>query len=117
MPIVNVNAVKKAEIDRETALANLDFWFSNVVADGFTTVDGWKLGLSESDVTLLTGQFVLAKEADAAGGDLPAVIDTDGVPHVFESLEELTALMLGYGQARAILSAEYASRKAAILAQ
>jgi hypothetical protein len=117
MPIVSINQAKKAQIDRNTDLENLDFWFSNVVEAGWASPEGWRLGLSEADVTLLTGQFVLAKEADAAGGDLPAVIDKAGEPHVFESLEELTALMLAYGQARAALSAEYASRKAAILAQ
>lgn len=115
MAIVSINAEKKAQIDRDTALANLEFWFRNVIADGFTTPGGWKLGLTEADVTLLTGQFVLAKEAAAADLDLPPVVDMAGVPHQLASIEELTELMLLYGQARAALSAEYASRKAAIL--
>ena len=113
--MITINPDKKAAIDRTTDLANLDFWFKNVIDDGVTTPDGWKLGLSDADVTLLTGQFVLAKEAAAAGVDLPPVIDQAGVPHLFESIEELTELMLFYGQARAAISAEYASRKAAIL--
>lgn len=117
MAIVSINQERKAEIDRNTALANLDFWFSNVVADGFTTPEGWKLGLTEADVTLLTGQFVLAKEAASSGLGIPPVVDMAGVPHELESLEELTELMLLYGQARAALSAEYATRKAAILAE
>lgn len=115
--MISINAEKKAAIDRTTDLANLDFWFQNAINDGFATSDGWRLGLSEQDVTLLTGQFVLAKEAAAAGLDIPAIIDKSGESHSFESIEELTALMLEYGQARAALSAEYASRKAAILAQ
>lgn len=115
MPLVTVNADKKAAIDRDTALANLDFWFNNIIEDGFTTADGWKLGLRESDVTLLTGQFVLAKEAATAELPLPPVVDKAGEPHQFESIEDLTALMLAYGGARAALSAEYATRKAAIL--
>lgn len=113
--VVSIDPAKKAEIDRKVALANLDFWFENAVSDGFETGNGWKLGLRESDVTLLTGQFVLAKEAAAIGLPLPPVVDVDGVPHEFETIEELTTLMLGYGTARAELSAEYATRKAAIL--
>ncbi len=114
-PRITLNPDKKAAIDRTTDIANLDFWFKNVIDDGVTTPGGWKLGLSDADVTLLTGQFVLAKEAAAAGFDLPPVIDKAGVPHLFESIEDLTELMLFYGQARAAISAEYASRKAAIL--
>ena len=114
MSVVTINPVRKAEIDAKKALADLDAWFAEQVADGYPTGDGWKLGLSESDVSLLTGTFVLAKEAAAASLTLPAVIDTDGVPHTFESINDLTALMLNYGQHRATLSAEYAARKAAL---
>jgi hypothetical protein len=112
---ITIDPVKKAEIDREVALANLDYWFQNTLDGGFTTSYGWRLGLSESDVTLLTGQFVLAKEADAAELPIPAVVDKDGVPHQLETIEELTGLMLSYGAARSALSAEYATRKAAIM--
>ena len=113
MGFITVDPAKKAAIDRKVALRVVDAWFKEEVAKGFTTEDGWKLGLSESDVTLLTGQFVLAKEADAAGLPLPPVIDMAGVPHTL-TLAELTALMLGYGAHRAALSTEYAVRKAAI---
>lgn len=115
MGIVSINPDKKAAIDRATALANLDFWFANVIADGFVTPAGWKLGMQESDVALLTGQFVLAREAAAAEMPLPPVVDAAGVPHQIETIEELSQIMLLYGQARAALSSEYASRKAAIL--
>lgn len=115
--MISINADKKAAIDRDTDLANLDFWFKNAIEDGFKTVDGWTLGMSEQDVSLLTGQFVLAKEAAAAGLPIPSLIDQSGVAHTFENIEELTALMLAYGQARATLSAWYAERKADILAQ
>lgn len=113
MPLITVDPAKKAAIDKAKALRDVDAWFAGEIAKGFTTEDGWKLGLSESDVTLLTGQFVLAKEAANADLDLPPVIDTDGVPHAL-TLPELTALMLGYGGHRAALSTEYAARKAAV---
>lgn len=111
MPLVVIDPAKKAEIDRRAALAALDQWFAAQVAAGFQTEDGWKLGLTESDVTLLTGQFVLAKEADQHELPLPPVIDADGMPHAL-TMPQLTALMLQYGAHRAALSTEYAARKA-----
>jgi hypothetical protein len=113
MGLISVDPARKAAIDRKVAIREVDAWFKGEVAKGFATADGWKLGLSESDVTLLTGQFVLAKEAASADLPLPPVIDMAGVPHTL-TLAELTALMLGYGGHRAALSTEYAARKAAI---
>lgn len=113
MGIITIDPAKKAAIDKAAALKAVDAWFAEEIRKGFTTQGGWKLGLSENDVTLLTGQFVLAKEADAAGLDLPPVIDTAGVPHQLD-LEDLIALMLAYGGHRASLSTEYAARKAAV---
>lgn len=113
MALITIDPAKKAAIDRKAALAAIDAWFAGEIAKGYSTVSGWKLGLTESDVTLLTGQFVLAKEADAAGLPLPPVIDTDGIPHQL-SITELTELMLSYGEHRASLSAEYAYRKAGV---
>lgn len=87
-----------------------DEWFNRMISEGFTTSYGWKLGLTHSDLSLLTGAFVLAKEADSLGLPLPAIYDTAGVPHEL-SIQDLTYLMLAYGQHRGSLSAEYASRK------
>jgi hypothetical protein len=114
MGLITVDPAKKAEIDRKKALREVDLWFRDEVAKGFTTNDGWKLGLTESDVTLLTGNFVLAKEAASLGLPIPPVVDMDGVPHDMEEIEELTAIMLAYGQHRAALSAEYAARRAEV---
>lgn len=117
MAIIGVNEAKKAEIDQrlaaEAASASADQWFAAQVAAGFTSADGVRLGLTPEDVTLLTGNFVLAKEAAALELDIPPVIDRDGTVHAFD-IEELTTLMLAYGQHRAAISAEYAQRKAAI---
>lgn len=111
--IVTIDPTKKAAIDYRKSLADVDSWFAGQQADGYTTSYGWRLGLAESDVTLLTGAFVLAKEAAAMGLGVPPLFDADGIPHEL-TIEELTAVMLGYGQHRAALSAEYAARKAAI---
>lgn len=114
MPIITIDPVKKAAIDKQIALREIDQWFAGEIAKGFATEDGWKLGLTDADVTLLTGNYVLSQQAAALGGSIPPVIDTDGVPHAMEAIEELTAIMLAYGQHRATLSTEYALRKAAL---
>lgn len=111
--IVTIDAAKKAAIDYRKSLADVDSWFAGQQAAGYTTSYGWRLGLAESDVTLLTGAFVLAKEAAGMGLGIPPLVDADGVPREL-TIEELTAVMLGYGQHRAALSAEYAARRAAI---
>ena len=114
MPVIGINPDIKAAIDKKQAFADLDQWFAAELAKGFETAGGWKLGLSQSDVTLLTGNYVLAKEAAALGMPIPPIVDMDGVPHPMEEIEELTAIMLAYGQYRAGLSQEYATRKAMI---
>lgn len=113
MGLITLDPGKKAAIDQRLAMAGVDAWFAGEVAAGFQTAGGWRLGLSESDVTLLTGHYVLAKEAASLGAPIPPVVDMDGVPRPMASIEELTALMLAYGQHRAALSEEYATRKAA----
>ena len=112
--IVGIDPAKKGQIDYRRSLASVDSWFAAELAKGFETAGGWKLGLSQSDVTLLTGNYVLAKEAAALGMPIPPIVDMAGVPHPMEEIEELTAIMLAYGQYRAGLSQEYATRKAAI---
>lgn len=109
--IVVIDPVKKQQIDRRKALAAIDAWFAEQTAAGFETAYGWKLGLTEGDVTLLTGAFVLAKEAASLSLPLPAIVDAGGTPHSL-TMAEMTALMLAYGQHRAGLSAEYAERRA-----
>jgi hypothetical protein len=111
MSRIFIDASKKAVIDAELTTKAADEWFAEQVEAGFTTTSGIKLGLKESDVTLLTGNYVLAKEAAALGMQLPALIDADGQSHTMTDIEELTAIMLAYGQHRAALSAEYANRK------
>lgn len=112
MPAISIDPSKKAQIDVARVAAAADEWFAAQIEQGFESDSGIRLGLSTDDVTLLTGNFVLAKEAAALSLDIPPVIDKDGVPHALD-MEDLTALMLGYGQHRAALSAEYAQRKTA----
>lgn len=72
---------------------------------GWETPLGWRLAWQPDDVALLTGLFVLAKEADALGLTQPVVVtDMTGERHSL-TFTEFRDLMLAYGAARAALSA------------
>jgi hypothetical protein len=95
-------------------IEKLDSLWENITESGWETSYGWKLGLTINDVTLLTGAFVLAKEASSLGLNNPvSIIDTEGLSHEL-SLQDLTSLMLQYGNARAQLSSKYANVKSQI---
>lgn len=95
-------------------LQQLDAAWAQIVKTGWATPAGWHMGLDISDVTLLTGAFMLAKEAANIGLNAPAhIIDTVGVTHEL-SLAQLTELMLVYGQTRSALSGAYAATRQAI---
>jgi len=84
------------------------------VKSGWQTPDGYYLGIDISDVALLNGAFTLAKEANAMGITDPVnIVDTYGISHSM-GLQDLTTLMLQYGQARALLSNSYANIKQSI---
>tara|TARA_R100000664_G_scaffold26378_1_gene36551 strand:+ start:297 stop:803 length:507 start_codon:yes stop_codon:yes gene_type:complete len=103
--------LEKAKLEK---LETVDGEWRAVLKNGWTTQYGWSLGLDIPDVALLNGNFVLAKEADSLGiSGSVFVVDISGKSHEL-SFPELTALMLQYGQARAALSAEDASKRTAI---
>ncbi|WP_353208522.1 hypothetical protein [Sphingorhabdus sp.] len=103
--------LEKAKLEK---LAQVDADWKTTLQAGWTSPAGWKLGIDISDVTLLTGAFMLAKETQAMGLDVPVTItDMPGAAHNL-NLAELTGLMLAYGQARAALSSADAARRRAI---
>lgn len=94
----------------------VDNWFNEQIAAGYTTSAGFTLGLLPNDVALLTGNYILSKTSVELGMPLPPIIDATGTPQILASLENLTYIMLEYGQYRAGLSVIYAARKAEITA-
>ena len=95
-------------------LEKVDQEWEEVLEAGWTTPYGWSLGIDISDVALLNGNFVLAKEAASLGMTNPVfVVDTTGESHEF-NLTDLTMLMLQYGQARAVLSSQDAAKRTTI---
>ena len=112
-----VNAILESwplEKGKLEKLETVDNEWQNTLNNGWTTPYGWKLGITTQDVALLNGNFTLAKEASNLGITDPIfVIDTDGESHEF-NLQDLTMLMLQYGQARAALSSQDAAKRKAI---
>lgn len=92
----------------------LDNNWREIVKTGWQSPNGYNLGIDVSDVALLNGAFTLAKEASNIGINDPAtIVDINGQSHSM-SLQDLTLLMLQYGQARSLLSNTYATIKQSI---
>lgn len=104
MPLIFAKREKINQIDAE---------YESLSQIGWDSGQGFRLGMKHQDVSLLVGLFVLAKEGAAMGFNPPPVIDTDGVAHNF-TMQELTTLMLQYGQARSQLAITDANRRKAV---
>jgi hypothetical protein len=92
-------------------IEELDNNWKEFLKNGWETPYGWKLGIDNQDVTLLTGAFILAKEANSMGlSTTGTVIDMDGKSHEL-SLQDMTILMIQYGQFRSQLSSQYAVKR------
>lgn len=81
---------------------------------GWDSGQGFNLGITPSDVALLVGVFSLAKEATALGLELPHLISMDNTPISFTTIEEMTLLLLQYGQARSNMASSFAARRKAV---
>lgn len=109
--INNIIATWNIELLKIEKIKLLDEKWNTHLKNGFLTQYGWKLGLENNDVTLLTGAFLLAKEAYSLGlGNEAIIIDAAGVSHSIP-LNDLTLIMLAYGQYRTTLSSEYSETK------
>lgn len=95
-------------------LASLERAWNTWINNGWTTPEGWKLGLTIADVTLLSGAFLLLKESVNLGlSNTTTIIDLDNMPHTLD-LTQMTSLLLNYGNHRATLSANYSNIKTQI---
>ena len=81
---------------------------------GWNSGQGYYLGITPSDVALLVGVFSLAKEAAALGLELPHLISMANTPISFTTIEEMTMLLLQYGQARSNMASSFAARRKAV---
>lgn len=98
---------------KENKLAQIEADWHQVEKTGWDCGQG-HLGLSASDVALYSGAFALAKEAAALGLPIPPIITKEDNQINFSSIQEMTALLLQYGAARSLMSAEFAARRRAV---
>ena len=97
--------LKKISINNE--------WLT-VEKTGWDSGQGFNLGITPSDVALLVGVFSLAKEAAALGLELPNLISMANTPISFATIQEMTLLLLQYGQARSNMASSFAARRKAV---
>ena len=96
---------KLSQIENEWATLEFAGWDSGAM---------FSLGIAPSDVALLVGVYVLAKEASALGLPIPSIIAKDNSSIQFVTLDEMTTLLLRYGAARAELSSTFALKRKAV---
>jgi hypothetical protein len=58
--------------------------------------------------------FSLAREASAMGLPIPGLISMEGNEIEFETIQDMTVLLMYYGKARSDLAKEFAARRKAI---
>lgn len=81
---------------------------------GWDSGQGFNLGIASSDVALLVGVFSLAKEAAAMGLAVPSIIAMNNSVVNFETISEMTVLLLRYGAARSQMSEDFAAKRRAV---
>lgn len=95
-------------------LLNIEDSWKKLESAGWDSGAKFNLGITPSDVALLVGVYVLAKEASTLGLPIPSIIATDNSSVQFATLAEMTTLMLRYGAARAELSSAFALKRKAV---
>ena len=110
-PELNGNDLAQAKIHK---LLKINNEWSILEKTGWDSGQGFSLGITPSDVALLVGVFSLAKEAAALGLPLPSLISTTNTTVSFNNIQEMTNLLLQYGQARAALADTFAAKRLAV---
>lgn len=106
---------QKVILDRakQEKLSSIDFQWFTELQTGWDCGQG-QLGMSAEDVALLVGNFAMAKESAAMGGPIPPLVTKENNIITFNSIQDLTMMMMSYGQARSMISLEYAEKRKAV---
>ena len=113
------NFIPSAEPDalsqaKAWSLQNINNEWLALEKTGWDSGQGYYLGITPSDVALIVGVFSLAKEAAALGLELPHLISMANTPIGFATIQEMTTLLLQYGQARSNMASSFAARRKAV---
>ena len=101
-------------IEKDKKLQQINNQWLTLEQTGWNSGQGFNLGITPSDVALLVGVFSLAKEAAALGLELPHLISMANTPISFSTIQEMTLLLLQYGQARSNMASSFAARRKAV---
>jgi len=99
---------------KESKLKQIDAEWLEVEKTGWDSGQGFNLGITASDVALLVGVFSLAKEAASMGLAVPSIIAMNNSVVNFETISEMTILLLRYGAARSQMSEDFAAKRRAV---
>lgn len=111
IPTAEPDALSQA---KAWSMRSLDNEWSALEKVGWDSGRGYHLGITAADVALIVGVFTLAKEAAAFGLPLPSIISMNNTPVEFASIEEMTGVLLEYGQARMALTSSFAEKRKAV---
>jgi len=100
---------------KQNKLQSIDSEWEKLEKTGWDTgLPQGHLGITPSDVALISGSFALAKEAANLGLPLPSLVTIENNELSFNSITEMLQLMLLYGQSRSQMSMEIASKRKAV---
>jgi hypothetical protein len=99
---------------KEAKLKQIEVEWAEVEKTGWDSGKGYHLGITPSDVALLVGVFSLAKEAAALGMPLPGLISMENNTIEFETIQDMTVLLMNYGKARSDMAKAFAARRKAV---
>jgi len=99
---------------KEAKLKQIEAEWANVEKTGWDSGKGYHLGITPSDVALIVGVFSLAREASAMGLPLPGLISMENNPIEFETIQDMTVLLMYYGKARSDMAKAFAARRKAV---
>jgi len=95
-------------------LKQIDSEWASIEKAGWDSGLGYSLGIVSTDVALLAGVYLLAKEASALGLPIPDLISMDNSIISFTTLTDMTMLLLHYGAARSAVAGSFATRRKAV---
>lgn len=95
-------------------LQELNREWTAVEKTGWDSGKGYHLGITPADVALIVGVFSLAREAAAMGLPLPGLISMENNTIEFETIQDMTVLLMYYGKARSDMANAFAARRKAV---
>jgi hypothetical protein len=99
---------------KKQKLSQIENEWATLESAGWDSGQGYHLGITPSDVALIVGVFSLAREASAMGMPLPKLISMENNSIEFETIQDMTVLLMYYGNARSDMAKNFAQKRKAV---